>query len=78
VSRCEHERAADAAAADHVADRVLADVEPGGEHPAADEVVGTPHRVGPVAAHEQAVLLAHLAEDGAAFEHGGGVAQLPR
>ena len=76
--RAEHERAADAAAADQVADRVLADVEPGGEHPATDELVGAPHRVGPVAAHEQAVLLAHLTERGAAFEHRGGVGQLPR
>ena len=37
--RAEHERPADAAAPDHVADRVLADVETGGEHPAADELL---------------------------------------
>jgi hypothetical protein len=76
--RAEHQRRAVAATADQVADRVLVRREARLLHPAGDERVGAAHRVGAVAADEQAVLLADRAEAGAALEHRGGVAQLPR
>ena len=78
--RAEHQRAGPSAAepADQVADRVLAHRHPGGAHPAADQLVRAPHGVGAVAANEQPVLLADLAERRAALEDLGGVAQLPR
>ena len=76
--RAEHQHRPVAAPADQVAERVLAHLETGLAHPAADQRVGLPHGVGPEAAGEPALLLAHLRETVAALQHARRGVQLPR